>query len=159
MVLPALSSSPAGGDGSVGALVHSVTSGAIAAIVPIDTMRGGFARAELRFDGLVPPTTSFEVRVFVNEARANAKTPTINNPRYLGSQFFYGVGVDEDARTNRRQQFAPTQIRLNVTSTLAGYLAHTKHPTVEITLVVVGGDGDEIMHPGLAFESLSLVTT
>lgn len=122
-------------------------------------MRERFTRAELRFEGLVPPTTSFEVRVFVNESHANAKTPTTDNPRYLGSQFFYGVGVDRDARANRRQQFAPTQIRLNVTSTLAKYVALSKHHTAEITLVVVNSQGDEIVRPGLEYESLSIVVT
>src|ERR1700694_579739 len=70
-----------------------VKSGETVARIPLDQIDPDFRRAELRFEGIRPPVPSFEVRVFVDEQQANARTPTEGNSHYLGTQYFYGTGV------------------------------------------------------------------
>lgn len=73
-----------------------IRSGETVTTIPLHRIAPGFRRAELRFEGLTPPLRSFEVRVFAGEPNANARTPTTGNPHYLGSQFFYGLGVADE---------------------------------------------------------------
>ena len=123
----------------------TVTSFALAEIEP------DFARAEVRFEGLIPPARSFELRVFAGAPNADARTATEGNPHYLGSQWFYGVGGDggggdgggeTDGAGDRGQQFAPTQIRLNVTEGLRALLAGGETGALPVTLVAVDRDGE-----------------
>jgi hypothetical protein len=123
-----------------------------------------FERAELRFEELSPPAASFELRIFLDQPGAGAKTPTAGNPRYIGSQFFYGLGAEAERNAPEDKlrgagQFAPTQIRLNVTSELRRFLAQANRRTVTVTPVAVDLQGNEIRDPGLRFEAVSLVTS
>lgn len=117
-----------------------------------------FSRAELRFEGLLPPDQSFEIRVFLNEPGASSKTPTEGNPHYVGSQYFYGVGSTSTVgdATERAQQRVPTQIPLNITAGLQAFLAQTCAKEGVVTLVAVDPAGREIQEPELRFEKLSL---
>lgn len=139
--------------------MQTLKSGATVTSLPLAGIDPEFRRAEVRFDGLLPPEGSFELRVFAGEPRADASTPTEGNPRYLGSQWFYGVGApDRPGEERTGQQFAPTQIRLNVTDGLRALLRDVRHGEVPVTLVAVDRDGAEIPEPGLRFEGLSVVT-
>jgi tyrosinase len=143
----------------------SLKSGATVTSFSLDRLEPGFERGELRFEGLTLPRDSFEVRAFLDEPHANAKTPTEGNPHYLGTQTFYGLGPEAEkyapgARERGEGQFAPQQVRLNVTDQLRTFLAKAgRKQNVPVTLVAVDGDGKEIREPGLQFEGLSLVTS
>jgi hypothetical protein len=140
--------------------MKTLRSGATVTSLPLDEIDPGFERAEVRFDGLLPPDGSFELRVFAGEPHADASTPTEGNPHYLGSQYFYGVGApDQPGEERTGQQFAPTQIRLNVTDGVRALLREIRHGEVPLTLVAVDRDGAEIPEPGLRFEGLSVVTS
>jgi tyrosinase len=142
----------------------TLKSGAPAATFRLDGIDPDFARAEVRFEGLEPPADSFEVRVFLDEPSANARTPTDRNPRYIGSQYFYGSGSSRApsgsrASAARAKQLAATDIRLNVTDALRTFLASAKTKSAPVTLVAVDNDGKEIAEPGLRFDRVSLATT
>ncbi|HEV3089491.1 MAG TPA: hypothetical protein VGX96_19975 [Candidatus Elarobacter sp.] len=149
----------------------SLKSGAPVASFPVGELGSDFQRGEVRFDGLTLPSRSFEVRVFLDEPNANAQTPTEGNPKYLGTQYFYGVGPGSSAGAgaalesakphsgSRNRQLAPTQIKLNVTDKLRTFAAQAENSHVPMTLVAVDHDGNEIAEPGLNFEGLSLVTS
>lgn len=137
----------------------TLRSGATVASLPLDAIEPGFRRAEVRFEGLVPPADSFELRVFAGQPQADARTPTEGNPHYLGSQFFYGVGAPEPGGERTGQQFAPTQIRLNVSEGLRALLREVRGGEVPVSLVAVDRDGREIPEPGLRFAGVSFVTS
>jgi len=142
----------------------TLRSGAPAATFALDRVGSDFERADVRFDGLTPPADSFEVRIFLDEPNADARTPTDRNVHYLGSQYFYGTGSSRAPAGSREaaareKQLAPTDIRLNVTERLRAFLAAAKSTTAPVTLVAVDNDGNEIREPGLRFEGLSIVTS
>ncbi len=141
----------------------TLRSGATVTTFALADVEPDFARAEVRFEGLSPPARSFELRVFAGAPNADARTATEGNPHYLGSQWFYGVGGDGggalDDVADAGQQFAPTQIRLNVTDGLRALLAQGETGALPVTLVAVDRDGNELAEPGLRFEGLSLVTS
>jgi hypothetical protein len=136
------------------------------ATIAFDEISPDFERAELRLEGLKPPVASFELRVFADQPGANAGTPTLGNPHYLGSQFFYGLGVDSapqksDAifREDRLSQSAPTQIRLNISDGLRSFLSAAQRRRATLTFVTVDRDGKEISSPDLDFEGISIIAT
>ena len=143
----------------------TLKSGVPAATFALGGIDPDFERADVRFEGLTPPERSFEVRIFLDEPNAGARTPTDANPRYLGSQYFYGTGSSRAPRASpaaahRDKQLEPSDIRLNVTSSLRTFLAASaKTNSAPVTLVAVDRDGQEIADPGLRFERLSLVTS
>ena len=142
----------------------ALKSGATVASFSLDKLEPQFERGELRFEGVTMPRDSFDVRAFLDEPHANAKTPTEGNPHYLGTQSFYGLGPEAEkyapgARERGEGQFAPQEVRLNVTDRLRAFIAKAGRKTVPLTLVAVDGDGKEIAEPGLRFEGLSLVTS
>ena len=142
----------------------TLKSGTQAATFALEGIGSDFERADVRFEGLIPPEQSFEVRVFLDEPSANARTETDGNPHYLGSQYFYGAGSSRAPRGSqesaaRDKQLAATDIRLNVTSGLRRFLSTAKNASAPVTLVAVDDDGKEIPDPGLRFDRLSLATT
>lgn len=101
----------------------------------------------------MPPVRSFELRVFAEG-------------HYLGSQYFYGLGVPDDPYQpkdpfgrGRASQSAPTQIRLNITDGLRRYLLTRPPLAVRLTFEAVDRDGNAISDPDLQFDGVSLVTT
>lgn len=123
-----------------------------------------FGRAELRFEALRPPMESYELRVFLDEPRPDARTPTANNPHYLGSQWFYGVGAPAPEPPLDSASAGPTQtsrrtIVLNVTPRLRAYLRDAAPHRAALAVVAIGKDGREIPDPDLDVEGVSLVTS
>jgi hypothetical protein len=142
-------------------------SGETVARIPLDRIGSDFSRAELRFEGLRPPVPSFEARVFLDEPHPDARTPTDGNPRFIGKQFFYGVGVPEpppagggpfDA-AGGETQWSRRELQLNVTQRFRAYLAQTTPHDAPLAVVTVDHDGNEIAEPDLDLEGVSLVTT
>ncbi len=139
-------------------------SGAQVATFRLDQLDPRFERAEVRFEGLTLPARSFELRVFLDDPAADARTPTKGNPHYLGTQYFFGAGSPHGAPGGAapaapNRQLAPTAIRLNVSDRLRAFLEQTGKKQVPVTLVAVDRDGNEIADPGLAFAGVSLVTS
>ena len=153
--------------------VPTLASGTTISHFALHTLDKDFARAEVRFEGLTPPDDSFEVRVFVNDPKANGKTKTDGNKNYLGSQHFFGHGgcfgaeghCDPAPRdifdTRPKHHFDPIHVRLNVTKPLRELVRSKDLGTKDapVTLVVVDPDGKEIPQSGLHFEGFSLVLT
>jgi hypothetical protein len=117
---------------------------------PID-VPAGFARAELRLEGLKPPAKSFEARFFAGDPEAGAQTPTYDNPRFLASQFFYGLGHKAPVSQSMR-----TEIRINITDGLRNFLTTSPGPTFAISMVAVDRDGALIAKPDLDLEGFSV---
>jgi len=141
-------------------------SGDVVGTVALGVHNPTFERAELRFEGLVPPEDSFELRIFLGEPKANAETRITGNPHYLGSQYFYGTGPrgsgDPDsslAQSDREQQFASVQIRLNITDRLREYLHRFPTSSAALSIVAVDRRNAEILDPELSFDGVSIVTT
>lgn len=142
-----------------------VKSGDIVARLPLDRIGTDFRRAELRFAGLRPPIPSYEARMFVDEPQANAQTPTEGNPHYLGSQYFYGLGVADGPAESQNAygletatQSSRREIPLNVTRRLRSYLQGATPHVAPLSIVAVDHDGNEIAEPDLDLEEISLVT-
>ena len=140
-----------------------IKSGTTLLTVRRDSLYEGFERAELRLEALRPPVSSFEARFFADDPGATAATAIVDNPHYLGSQFFYGLGVsDADANTDarydagRESQSAPTEIRVNITTGICNYLKHGASEVFPITVIAVDRDGSEIAAPELDVEGVSL---
>ena len=148
-----------------------VKSGETVARIPLDQIDPDFRRAELRFEGIRPPVPSFEVRVFVDEPLANARTPTEGNSHYLGTQYFYGLGSPDPSpeRTARERgdlfrlegptNYSRRQIPLNVTPRFRAYWQQTTPHAAPVSLVAVDRDGNEIADPDLDLDAVSLVTS
>jgi hypothetical protein len=130
-----------------------VRSGEILARFPLDQIDPDFHRAEVRFEGLRPPISSFEARLFLDEDAPTAATPTEGNPHYLGSEWFYGLGAEQPLQSERQP------VVLNVTAGLRRYLGASGRRDGALRIVTVDDDGREIAAPELDVEGISLVTT
>lgn len=140
-----------------------IKSGSTLLTVRRDCFDEGFERVELRLEALTPPVNSFEARLFADDRGANAATAIVGNPHYLGSQFFYGLGIPDAQVTpnvpydvGRDSQSAPTEIRINITTGVSNYLKHSESGVFPITVVAVDRDGSEIADPELNVEGVSL---
>jgi len=60
--------------------------------IPCDPLRKPFRRADLIFDGVEHGGPSFEARVFLNNEKADAKTPKDSKNGYAGSFHIFGHG-------------------------------------------------------------------
>jgi hypothetical protein len=143
-----------------------VKSGDTVARIPLDQIDRDFGRAEVRFEGLRPPVPTYDARVFIDEPQANAHTPTAENPHYLGTQYFYGLGVADESPEpaglyclDGPTQSSRRQIPLNVTQRLRAYLRQTTPHVAPLSLVAVDAHGNEIAEPDLDLEGVSLVTS
>ena len=58
----------------------------------LEGIRKGFARADLRFDGVDHSQTSYEARVFLNNTKASEKTPATPEQGYAGRFYIFGHG-------------------------------------------------------------------
>jgi tyrosinase len=162
-------------NGPGAAAANRLHSRATCAHYPVYTLDpDDFTRADVRFEGLIPPVESLAVRIFADQTDATATTPTEGNPHYLGTRYFFGHGdcggaeghcepVTRDIFDLRPpHHYDPRQLRVNVTKELknliraAGPEAAAKKDA-EITLVAVDGEGLEIEDAELYFEGLSLI--
>jgi hypothetical protein len=129
-----------------------VTSGQPLAALRLTDVPAGFARAELRLEGLKPPVESFEARFFADEPEAGAQTPKYGNPHFLASQFFYGLGVANEAAAS---QSAPTEIRVNITDELRRFLAIAPRAEFSVSVVALDRQGNLIAEPDLELKGVS----
>jgi tyrosinase len=153
---------------------NKLRSGVPVAAFPLHTIDPGYNRAELRFDGLIPPEDSFAVRVFADLNDASVETATDDNPHYLGTRYFFGHGecggapghcdaVPRDIYDLRSaHHYAPVQVRLDITRRLRALIGQRTASTdpagdAPITLVVVDRDENEVKESELYFEGLSVV--
>lgn len=155
------------------ASLNRLRSGVTVATFPLFTIPPTFSRAEVRFDGLVPPEDSFAIRVFADLADAGPNTALHDNPHYLGTRYLFGHGecggapghcdpVPRDIFDLRAQHhYSPVQIRLDITQRLRQLIslkaASAIGNNVPVSLVVVDRDGNEIAEPELYFQGLSIV--
>jgi len=134
------------------------------ATIEVSGIPHDFDRAEIRFERVVLPRRSFELRVFIGEPDATGDAEVKDNPHYLGSQHFFGVGPGVQGNEPNgsmaadRRQLEPTEIRLNVTLGLKAFLATGPAGPQPLSLVAVDR-GKELFDPGLALEGISLVIT
>ena len=152
---------------------NRLRSGVPVAGFPLHSIDPEFNRAELRFDGLVPPADSFAIRVFGDLTEAGMDTPT-DDHHYLGTRYFFGHGecggapghcdpIPRDIYDLRpAHHYSPVQVRLDITRRLRNLIRHrsaspTREVNAPIVLVVVNRDGKEIDESNLYFEGLSVV--
>jgi tyrosinase len=166
-------------DGPGAMTSSSLRSGVPVAHFPLYSTEPDFDRAEVRFERCTPPKDTFAVRIFADLNKADASTPTRDNPNYLATWHFFGHGrcigaeghcdvVDRDVFDLRvPHHYASQQVRVDVTKPLrelivrgrANGLPAKDNPAgnANITLVAVDRKGNEIDEPGLHFDALSLV--
>jgi tyrosinase len=133
--------------------------------------------AYIRLHEVKHPRDSFEIRVFLNQPKANAETPTEGNPNYAGSMYVFGHGECagseghcEPEESVARDEFdirpphhlAPFTLQLDATEALQNVAltesASGAEPKVSVTLVAVDPKGNQIMDPGIDFEAVGLET-
>jgi tyrosinase len=154
---------------------NRLRSGATVASFPLDTIDPDYRRAEIRFEGLTPPEDSLAVRIFAGEEKVDAKTATDDNPRYLGTRYFFGHGECGGAEGHCEpvlrdlydlrpaHHYAPVRVRVDVSKRLRDFIADRQRPEahgqndVPLTLVVVDREGREIAESDLSFQGLSVV--
>ena len=132
--------------------------------------------AYIRLHEVKHPRDSFEIRVFLNQPKANAETPTEGNPSYAGSMYVFGHGECAgseghcDPEESVREEFdirpphhlAPFTLQLDATEALQNVAlteaASGAEPKVSVTLVAVDHKGNQIQDPGIDFEAVGLET-
>lgn len=123
--------------------------------IPISEQTRGFRKAEIRLHWVPQLDRSCFIRAFLNQPDANAHTPWRDNQHFAGYLAIFGHGAcyggpghcdtppprprDYDNRT--RSHNMPRNHRLDVTD-CARRLLETMQ-TLQITLVVIGGDYEE----------------
>ncbi len=107
--------------------------------------------------------TSMELRVFVNQPEANARTRIHDNPHYAGSFGIFGMGRmrthdrgrgSEMPAAPMRMQGENFDIQLDITAALRPELGRKSAPT--LTLVPVGLDGRPVAARAFNFDGLEL---
>lgn len=104
-------------------------------------------RADIVVDGLDQAGPSFELRIFLNDPDASARTEPTEENGYAGSIYVYGYGGparDPNAQGGAYTPLTPTR---SVIATDAVRRAAADGPTASVTLVAVpydsaGGDVD-----------------
>ena len=139
--------------------------------ISLATVDRGFARADLEFDGVDHSGVSFEARVFINNPKANERTPTTSRNGYAGSFHIFGhggcfgdLGHCEirglprlyDPRT--AHPLTPARKVLIATESVRQALRHGKSMTVTVVPVVTSGTSRCDFENVLKFDRVSLVT-
>jgi hypothetical protein len=94
--------------------------------------RDGFSRADLVFDGVEQAGPSYEVRVFLNNAHVDERTPRTSEEGYAGAFHVYGYGQHiEDGRA----ALLPIQKRLIATDAIRRALGDSNQVAVSIVSV------------------------
>ena len=89
------------------------------------------------------PARSMEIRVFINQPRASAKTATRGNPHFAGSLGMFGMTAgDEEPVQMKRRPNERFDLALNISRTLVEQ--HASGEEVSIKLVPVGIDGQAV---------------
>ena len=99
--------------------------------------------ARLIFKSDRMPAQSIEIRVFINEPRPSAETPTRGNPRFAGSLGMFGMTAgDEPAMRRKRRPNERFDLELDISRALVEQGAHGEE--VSMKLVPVGVDGQAV---------------
>ena len=112
-----------------------------------------FSRADLIFDGVDHSDMSYEVRVFLNNPKANAKIPRSPENGYAGKFVVFGHGGCSGQEGHCAIQGAPTGL------TAADIEAERPHPLTPITQVITITDRlkELLNRTGDGLETLTLV--
>jgi tyrosinase len=123
--------------------------------ISIEPLTTDFERADLIFDGLDHSGPSFEARVFLNNTRADADTPTTAENGYAGSFHIFGHGgcfgddITHCEVRGPRRTYDPrpghplTPARKILIATEALKLARAKGSEMTVTIVPVVYDASE----------------
>ena len=92
------------------------------------------------------PARSLDVRVFVNEPRPSAETPTSGNPHFAGSVGMFGMSAtSEEAMQMKVRSDERFDLEMDISKALAEQCADSQE--VSVKLVAVGLDGREVQLP------------
>ncbi len=156
---------------NVGAPIKLPSKKYVSKEIPVDHLKKPFQRADLIFDGVEHGGPSFEARVFLNNEKADAKTPKDAKNGYAGTFHIFGhggcfgeVGHCEVRGTPRRYDPRPahplTPARKVLIATEALRRAATKSKPMKVTVVPIvrsksrEGKYDDV----LKFDKISVVT-
>lgn len=137
----------------------------------LEGIRKGFARADLKFEGVDHAQASFEARVFLNNLNATEKTPMTPDQGYAGKFHIFGHGgcfgdVGHCEIRGPRRPFDPrpshaltpaTKIVV-ATDAIRHALAEGKNVTVTVVPVVLSGTKLCDYKNVLKFDKISIVT-
>ncbi len=119
----------------------------------LEDLENDFERADIQLHGVDHYGASYEARIFLNNPKADAYTPTNASNRYAGSLHVFGHGTcygDEghcDARRERRTRdlraghpLTKLFMRLPITETFRAVAQKTSTIRVTVVPVIRGGD-------------------
>jgi hypothetical protein len=133
-------------------------------------VREGLQRAKLVLRGTRMASTSMDIRVFVNDPKANERTPFLDNPRFAGSFGVFGMKANVAPARGKRPARAAGRgqaqmrssmrgdrfdLQIDITAALTPALSGRSAPT--LTLVPVGPDGRRVPKESLDFDRLELM--
>jgi tyrosinase len=130
-----------------------------------------FTRADLRFIGVDHSGASYEGRVFLNNPKANEKTPTTPASGYAGSFYVFGHGrcfgdVGHcDVPTHRRENdlrqphpLTPKNINVIITDALRRQLKKGQEIHVTVVPIVMASTEKYDMKDVLKFKRFEILT-
>ena len=136
----------------------------------LEGIRKGFARADLRFDGVDHSQTTYEARVFLNNTNASDKTPLTLDQGYAGRFYIFGHGgcfgdVGHCEVRGPRRPFDPrpshplTPATKYIVATDAIRQALSKGTTVTVTVIPIVLSGTKLCDYKnvLKFEKISVI--
>ncbi|MEO1108001.1 MAG: tyrosinase family protein [Pseudomonadota bacterium] len=142
--------------------------------VRLGTVKAGFVRAELEFHRMRPPTESFELRAYVDNASCDASTG-YKDKSYAGRLVFFGHGTcpgapghcnpalavrdDYDQRYKHPLRYEHTRYRLDITRGLRRFIGRKKTvKDLKIYLVTLDDKGEVVAPEALVYDQCSLRT-
>lgn len=140
--------------------------------LPIGKISDKFRRAQLDFHSLRPPKQSFELRAFINNKKASAKT-SLKDSTFAGRLVLFGHGEcfgapghcnpedatrDEyDLRPQHPLRHQKTRYAIDITEALKR-LTGKGSANVEITIVTLDAEGDQVAPNSVEHAGVSLTT-
>ena len=124
----------------------------------IDTawFKRGIKSANLILKSDRMPARSMEIRVFINQPRASAKTATRGNPHFAGSLGMFGMTAgDEEPVQMKRRPNERFDLELDISRTLVEQLASEEE--VSMKLVPVGLDGQAVSPDKANLEGIDIL--
>ena len=109
------------------------------------------ARLVVRRDAM--EMRSMELRVFVNQPKASARTACDDNPHFAGAFHFFGMGMEMEAV--ERPGESSFDIEIDVSESLREVAADTDELT--LTLVPVAADGKPVRSCEVKARGLELI--
>ena len=113
-----------------------------------------FSDAEIIARGVEQGGPSFEVRVFLNNEKADADTPADEQHGYAGSFHIYGFGLDKPGETPKHK--IPTDYVVPATRAVRAALQQS--PALTVTLVPRYYSGPATASRDLHLDGISIAT-